>query len=115
MPRRASRDSHQLSSCSILSKIGGDAANTYLVKTGLATATARALEKLRPGAVIVADPGRPEGRRRFLEELRGFGHDVAEADFSPVEVSAAALDSFSLGKRLPGATIGVFSRRDLFS
>ena len=67
-----------------------------LYEEAIARATARVVRASR-GACIVVDPGRPDGRRAFLEELGGVGR------FKPVAVSPEELSAFPLGA---GLTIG---------
>ena len=63
-----------------------------LYEEAIARATARVVRASR-GACIVVDPGRPDGRRAFLDEL-GVGR------FKPVAVSPEELRAFPLGAGL---------------
>ena len=74
-----------------------------LYEEAIARATARVVRASR-GACIVVDPGRPDGRRAFLDELGGVGR------FEPVAVSAEELSAFPLGAGLKIASLGVFER-----
>ena len=74
-----------------------------LYEEAIARATARVVRASR-GACIVVDPGRPDGRRAFLDELRGVGR------FEPVAVSAEELSAFPLGAGLKIASLGVYER-----
>ena len=74
-----------------------------LYEEAIARATARVVRASR-GACIVVDPGRPDGRRAFLDELAGLGR------FEPVAVSAEELSAFPLGAGLKIASLGVFER-----
>ena len=74
-----------------------------LYEEAIARATARVVRASR-GACIVVDPGRPDGRRAFLDELDGLGR------FEPVAVSAEELSAFPLGAGLKIASLGVFER-----
>ena len=74
-----------------------------LYEEAIARATARVVRASR-GACIVVDPGRPDGRRAFLDELAGLGR------FEPVAVSAEELGAFPLGAGLKIASLGVFER-----
>ena len=74
-----------------------------LYEEAIARATARVVRASR-GACIVVDPGRPDGRRAFLDELAGLGR------FEPVAVSAEELSAFPLGAGLKIASLGVFAR-----
>ena len=74
-----------------------------LYEEAIARATARVVRASR-GACIVVDPGRPDGRRAFLDELAGLGR------FEPVAVSAEELSAFPLGAGLRIASLGVFER-----
>ena len=73
-----------------------------LYEEAIARATARVARASR-GACIVVDPGRPDGRRAFLDEL-GLGR------FEPVAVSAEELSAFPLGAGLRIESLGVFER-----
>ena len=73
-----------------------------LYEEAIARATARVVRASR-GACIVVDPGRPEGRRAFLDEL-------GEGRFEPVAVSPEELSAFPLGAGLKIASLGVFDR-----
>ena len=73
-----------------------------LYEEAIARATARVVRASR-GACIVVDPGRPDGRRAFLDEL-GLGR------FEPVAVSAEELSAFPLGAGLRIESLGVFER-----
>ena len=73
-----------------------------LYEEAIARATARVVRASR-GACIVVDPGRPDGRRAFLDEL-------GEGRFEPVAVSAEELRAFPLGAGLKIASLGVFER-----
>ena len=74
-----------------------------LYEEAIARATARVVRASR-GACIVVDPGRPDGRRAFLDELGGVGR------FEPVAVSAEELSAFPLGAGLKIVSLGVFER-----
>ena len=74
-----------------------------LYEEAIARATARVVRASR-GACIVVDPGRPDGRRAFLDELAGLGR------FEPVSVSAEELSAFPLGAGLKIESLGVFER-----
>ena len=74
-----------------------------LYEEAIARATARVVRASR-GACIVVDPGRPDGRRAFLEELGGVGR------FKPVAVSSEELSAFPLGAGLTIESLGVFER-----
>ena len=74
-----------------------------LYEEAIARATARVVRASR-GACIVVDPGRPDGRRAFLDELGGVGR------FEPVAVSAEELSAFPLGAGLRIASLGVYER-----
>ena len=74
-----------------------------LYEEAIARATARVVRASR-GACIVVDPGRPDGRRAFLDELDGLGR------FEPVAVSAEELSAFPLGAGLRIASLGVYER-----
>ena len=74
-----------------------------LYEEAIARATARVVRAAR-GACIVVDPGRPDGRRDFLDELAGLGR------FEPVSVSAEELSAFPLGAGLKIESLGVFER-----
>lgn len=56
---------------------------------------------------VVADPGRPDGRWAFLDELRALGRAESGA-FAPTRVDAAELGAFQLGAGLAAATIGIW-------
>ena len=73
-----------------------------LYEEAIARATARVVRASR-GACIVVDPGRPEGRRAFLDEL-------GEGRFEPVAVSPEELSAFPLGAGLKIESLGVFER-----
>ena len=73
-----------------------------LYEEAIARATARVVRASR-GACIVVDPGRPDGRRAFLDEL-------GEGRFEPVAVSAEELSAFPLGAGLTIASLGVYER-----
>ena len=73
-----------------------------LYEEAIARATARVVRASR-GACIVVDPGRPDGRRAFLDEL-GVGR------FKPVAVSPEELRAFPLGAGLTIESLGVFER-----
>ena len=73
-----------------------------LYEEAIARATARVVRASR-GACIVVDPGRPDGRRAFLDEL-GMGR------FEPVAVSPEELSAFPLGAGLKIESLGVFER-----
>ena len=73
-----------------------------LYEEAIARATARVVRASR-GACIVVDPGRPDGRRAFLDEL-GVGR------FEPVAVSAEELSAFPLGAGLKIDSLGVYKR-----
>ena len=75
-----------------------------LYEEAIARATARVVLASR-GACIVVDPGRPDGRRAFLDELA-----VDGTVFEPVVVSAEELSAFPLGAGLEIASLGVFER-----
>ena len=74
-----------------------------LYEEAIARATARVVRASR-GACIVVDPGRPDGRRAFLDELAGLGR------FEPAAVSAEELSAFPLGAGLTIESLGVFVR-----
>ena len=74
-----------------------------LYEEAIARATARVVRASR-GACIVVDPGRPDGRRAFLDELGGVGR------FKPVAVSPEELRAFPLGAGLTIESLGVFER-----
>ena len=74
-----------------------------LYEEAIARATARVVRASR-GACIVVDPGRPDGRRAFLDELAGLGR------FEPVAVSPEELSAFPLGAGLKIESLGVFER-----
>ena len=71
-----------------------------LYEEAIARATARVV---RASRCIVVDPGRPDGRRAFLDEL-GVGR------FEPVAVSAEELSAFPLGAGLKIDSLGVYKR-----
>ena len=73
-----------------------------LYEEAIARATARVVRASR-GACIVVDPGRPDGRRAFLDEL-------GEGRFEPVAVSPEELSAFPLGAGLRIASLGVYER-----
>ena len=73
-----------------------------LYEEAIARATARVVRASR-GACIVVDPGRPDGRRAFLDEL-------GEGRFEPVAVSPEELSAFPLGAGLRIESLGVFER-----
>ena len=73
-----------------------------LYEEAIARATARVVRASR-GACIVVDPGRPDGRRAFLDEL-------GEGRFEPVAVSPEELSAFPLGAGLKIESLGVFER-----
>ena len=73
-----------------------------LYEEAIARATARVVRAAR-GACIVVDPGRPDGRRAFLDEL-------GEGRFEPVAVSPEELSAFPLGAGLTIDSLGVFER-----
>ena len=73
-----------------------------LYEEAIARATARVVRASR-GSCIVVDPGRPDGRRAFLDEL-------GEGRFEPVAVSAEELSAFPLGAGLVIASLGVYER-----
>ena len=75
-----------------------------LYEEAIARATARAVRAAR-GACIVVDPGRPDGRRAFLDELAQL-----DGRFEPVAVSAEELSAFPLGAGLKIESLGVFER-----
>ena len=75
-----------------------------LYEEAIARATARVVRASR-GACIVVDPGRPDGRRAFLDELA-----VDGTVFEPVVVSAEELSAFPLGAGLTIESLGVFER-----
>ena len=72
-----------------------------LYEEAIARATARVV---RASRCIVVDPGRPDGRRAFLDELGGVGR------FEPVAVSPEELSAFPLGAGLRIASLGVYER-----
>ena len=74
-----------------------------LYEEAIARATARVVRASR-GACIVVDPGRPDGRRAFLDEL------ADDTVFEPVAVSPEELSAFPLGAGLTIASLGVFER-----
>ena len=74
-----------------------------LYEEAIARATARVVRASR-GSCIVVDPGRPDGRRAFLDELGGVGC------FEPVAVSPEELSAFPLGAGLRIESLGVFVR-----
>ena len=74
-----------------------------LYEEAIARATARVV-RASHGACIVVDPGRPDGRRAFLDELAGLGR------FEPVVVSAEELSAFPLGAGLTIESLGVYER-----
>lgn len=79
-----------------------------LYEEAIAAATARVVHAAR-GACIVVDPGRPEGRRVFLEELAQLdGGPVGR--FEPAAVSSDELSSFQLGAGLKIESLGAFER-----
>ena len=71
-----------------------------LYEEAIARATARVV---RASRCIVVDPGRPDGRRAFLDEL-------GEGRFEPVAVSPEELSAFPLGAGLRIASLGVYER-----
>ena len=73
-----------------------------LYEEAIARATARVVRASR-GACIVVDPGRPDGRRAFLDEL-------GEGRFEPVAVSPEELNAFPLGAGLTIESLGVYER-----
>ena len=73
-----------------------------LYEEAIARATARVVRASR-GACIVVDPGRPDGRRAFLDEL-------GEGRFEPVAVSPEELRAFPLGAGLTMESLGVYER-----
>ena len=75
-----------------------------LYEEAIARATARVVRASR-GACIVVDPGRPDGRRAFLDEL-----ELNGTGFEPVAVSPEELSAFPLGAGLTIASLGVFER-----
>ena len=77
-----------------------------LYEEAIARATARVVRASR-GACIVVDPGRPDGRRAFLDELAVNG---GVGRFEPVAVSADELSAFPLGAGLKIASLGVYER-----
>ena len=80
-----------------------------LYEEAIARATARAVRAAR-GACIVVDPGRPDGRRAFLDELARHDGCPVEGRFEPVAVSAEELSAFPLGAGLKIESLGVFER-----
>ena len=71
-----------------------------LYEEAIARATARVV---RASRCIVVDPGRPDGRRAFLDEL-------GEGRFEPVAVSPEELSAFPLGAGLTMESLGVYER-----
>ena len=80
-----------------------------LYEEAIARATARVVRASR-GACIVVDPGRPDGRRAFLDELARHDGCPVEGRFEPVAVSAEELSAFPLGAGLKIESLGVFER-----
>ena len=80
-----------------------------LYEEAIARATARVVRASR-SACIVVDPGRPDGRRAFLDEIAQLDGGPAEGRFEPVAVSAEELSAFPLGAGLKIESLGVFER-----